>query len=249
MTNFHTDKTYALFQTPGNQKLIAKLKKQSAKVFVFPPLETVSISLGENQRKITENLARFDWIIFADVFAVEYFLRILEENAIDLYELDNLRVCALGEAVSDRLRFAQLHADVIPTLIETETIFRTLVEYLGGKSLNELSFLFPKENSINCDLTEKLKKAGAFVLELPIYKINLFSGKEFTKLKILLENGAIDEFIFSSAEDVLALRRYFSDEVENVRREVKTSAIGEAAFQTLREYGFKPRVFPSQKEN
>lgn len=249
MTNFSNDKTYAFFQTPNNKKLFADLENAGAKFFLFPPLETGIISLDENSVNNIKNLSQFDWIIFPDVFAVDYFLQNLEENSVDFYELDDLRVCAFGEAVSDRLRFSQIHADVIPNSIETEIVFKAIVEYIGVNDLEELKFLFPKENSLTYELTDKLESAGAKVFKMPIYKINSSENKEITKLKVLLAGGAIDEFVFSSAEDVFALFFYFSGEIENFSNEAKTSAVGEAAFQTLKEYGFKPRLFHLLREN
>ena len=249
MTNFSIDKTYALFQTANNKKIIGDLENTGAKIFKFPPLDTEKIQLDENFAEKLRNLSQFDWIIFADVFAVDHFLQSLEENGIDFFELDNLRVCAFGEAVSDRLRFSQVHTDVIPNSIQTETIFNAIIEYIGTDDLEKLSFLFPKENSANYEITEKLNIANGKVFEMPIYRINLFDSKEMTKLKILLEGGAVDEFIFSSAEDVFAVYYYFSGEIEDLKKETKTSAIGEVVFQTLKEYGFKPHLFHFVKEN
>ncbi len=249
MTNFSTQKTYALLNTPMNKKLIADLEKRGAKVFKFPPLETEKINADADFIKAIKNPARFDWIIFPDVFSVDYFLQTLEENGTDFYELDDLRVCAFGEAVSDRLRFSQLHADVVPNSIETKNVYRELTDYIGGDKLSELNFLFLKENLSKYDLINKLKGAGAAISEFAVYRINTSGGTDLTKLKILLEGGAVDEFIFSAAEDVFALYYYFSGEIEDLKKELKTSAVGETVFQTLKEYGFKARLYLSAKEN
>ena len=249
MINFAAQKTYALFQTPNNKKLIADLKNRGAKVLEFPPLETVGINANEKSAERLKNLTQFDWIIFPDAFAVNYFLHRLEENSIDFFELDDLRVCAFGEAVSDCLRFVQLHADVIPNSIEPQTVFKAITDYIGGVDLNNFTFLFPRENSSKYELTNLLKNAGAEISEFPVYQINSVKTTEVTKLKVLLEGGAVDEFIFSTAEDVFALNFYFSGEIEDLKKEVKTSAVGDVAFQSLKEYGFKPRLFHFDKEN
>ena len=249
MTNFSTQKTFALFQTPINKKLTADLENAGAKIFKFPPLVTERVDLADNMSEKLKNLTQFDWIIFPDVLAVDYFLRNLEENSVDFFELDHLRVCAFGEAVSDKLRFSQVHTDVITNSIETEAISNALAEYIGDDDLNELNFLFVTENSTDYRLSNKLKKAHAAVFEMPVYQINSSENKEITKLKVLLEGGAVDEFIFSSPEDVFALHHYLSGEIEELKREVKTSAVGEITFLTLKEYGFKPHYFHLIKEN
>jgi len=100
MNDEQTEKTYAIFDTAASRKIIGDLEKRRAKVILFPPIETEKINF-ERSAEIFADLHRFDWLIFTDVLAVEYFLESLAEIDFDLYALDDLRVCALGEAVSD----------------------------------------------------------------------------------------------------------------------------------------------------
>ncbi len=243
MTN-SADKTYALFSTPTNKKIIAELEKKEMKVFQFPPLETEKLVLDEKSAAVIKNLNAFDWIIFTDVLTVDYFVEILEENAIDLFEMDALNICAFGEAVADRLRFVQIHTDVIPTLIETTSIYIALSDYVGNDELSKLSFLLLKEASLEYEIKAKLTGRGANVEELSIYQAKIAKADELTKLKILLKSGAIDEFIFSSPTDLTALMHYFDDElISATLSEIKVSAIDKAMFQTLRENDLKADYF------
>ena len=243
MPNFN-EKTYALFSTPTNKKIIAALEEQGIKVFQFPPLEIEKTVLEEKSIHCIKNLGTFDWVIFPDVLTVDYFLQILEENEIDLFEMDSLQVCAFGETVADRLRFVQLHADIIPTSIEATYVFLALSDYIGKDGLKNLKFLLAKETSLEYEIQEKLIEKGAIVFEMPVYQMKISRADEITKLKILLKSGAIDEFVFSSPADLIALKLYFGDDkISSILSEVKVSAIDKAMFQTLNEHNLKSNKF------
>ena len=244
MKTFTDSKTYGLFSTAANRKIIKNLENGGAKVFLFPPIETEKLETAENNALITNNLSKFDWIIFPDVFAVEYFLEILEAHRIDLFELDEKRILAFGEAVSDKLRFAQIHADVIPNSIEVEDVFTAILNYAGNTELAELYFLMSKEIVFQTELTHKLTEAGAKVTELNIYQTKNEHKNEITKLKTLLKGGAIDEFLFSSPEDIYYLQNYFiGEKLSKVLIEIEVFSTNEITMQTLRENNLLPKHF------
>ena len=237
MSDAANEKTYALFANSANRKLIAELENAGARVFQFPPIEAEKIVLDEKSIENLRHLADFDWLIFPDVLAVDYFLEALQEKDIDSFEMDLLRVCAFGEAVSDRLRFASIHADVIPASVEFNVVFAAMLDYVGGDELKDLRILFPKKDFNDSPLTKKMLAFGVKVLELPIYTIKIEKNLEITKLKTLLEAGAIDEFIFTAPTDFIALNQYFETEkLIDIFKEIKVSAADAVNFQTAREH-------------
>lgn len=237
MPDSNNEKTFALFANPANRKLIAGLENAGAKVWLFPPLETEKVILEKSSVERLKNLTDFDWLILPDVLAADYFLENLEENAIDLFELDAVRVCALGEVVADRLRFAAVHADVITSSNETENVFSELTDYIGEREFGGLKFLFLKEVSADNNLTERLKAKGVAVIELPVYQASISNKLEVTKLKTLLKGGAIDEFILASPTDFIALRYYFEGEtIAGVFAGIKILATDGVMLQTTKEH-------------
>lgn len=237
-------KTYGLFSTVANRKLVRELESGGAKVFQFPPIETEKVILDKTSIGYLQNLIAFDWVIFPDVLAVDYFLQALEMCEIDFFELDAVNVFALGEAVADRLRFVQLHADLIPNSVETKSVFATLDNYISRNGLENLRFLLPKEIFSNIELTKKLTENKATVTELPIYQAAISDKREVSKLKALLKGGAIDEFIFSSPTDLISLKYLFSDDsISEILAETEISATDEVMFQALKEYNQKPKIY------
>ena len=141
MDDSGNEKTYAIFDTATNRKIIGDLEKSGAKVFLFPPITTEKIESDESETKHSTSLENFDWLIFADVFTADYFLETLETSAVETFELDNLRVCAFGETVSDRLRFASVHADIIPSKVAAPEVFSALINYIGENEIGGLRYI------------------------------------------------------------------------------------------------------------
>ncbi|MCU0238563.1 MAG: uroporphyrinogen-III synthase [Pyrinomonadaceae bacterium] len=214
-------KTYGIFATNANKKIIESLED----VITFPAVEFERIEFETN------NLNDFDWLVFPDIFSVDCFLQTLETQHFDLFELDNLRIFASSESISDKLRFQQIHADVIPQKNDVETSFQAIKDYENPDNLN---FLILQENT---KIEQLLKDANANVSAINTYKINEIP--QLTKLKSLIKGGAIDEFIFTSPEDVFALN-YISD-LSNL--DLVFSATDGNTFQTLREFNIKPILF------
>ncbi len=243
MRNLEARKTYAIIANPLNFRLITKLKENGEEVLIFPALETSAAQLSENAIGFIKNPSKFEWIIFTDVFAADYFIEAMREQAADFFELDDLTVCALGEAVADRLRFDHIHSDVIPPNSTDETVFSAITKYAGSE-ISGTKFLVLREESKNFGFAENLQSENAVIEKLSIYRAGFENEKELTKLKTLLKGGAIDEFIFSSAEDFSALKLLFADEdLADSLTGIKTFATSEIAFQTLQENGLRPLYF------
>ena len=140
MLNFDAEKQYAICATQFNKTIISALQKQGIDLKVFPSVEIVKNELNEESKNYLSNLVKFDWLIFPDIYAVDFFVEALEGEGIDLFDLDLIRICAFGEAVSDRLRFSQIHADLIPAKIDVETVIKAFEDYLseGFAGLNFL---------------------------------------------------------------------------------------------------------------
>ncbi len=236
MPNSINEKTFALFANPNNRKIAAELERAGAKIIEFPPLEIEKIESNVNSTEQLSRLAEFDWVIFPDVLTVDFFLQTLEENAVDFFELDAVRVCAFGEVVSDQLRFVQLHADVIPNRIKAEDVTSALKNYVAAEDFNNLKFLLVRGSFFESELKKQLIEVGAEVCDLPVYQIKVPKANEIPKIKALVKGGAIDEFVFSAPTDFIYLNYIFSGErLARVFAGIKIFAVDGNVYQTVRE--------------
>ena len=243
MSDLEIKKTYGLFDNRFNKKLIADLKQGGEELLVFPTVRANKTDLSASEKNWLENLSAFEWLILTDVFAADYFIESLSELEIDFYELDALTVCALGEAVADRLRFVQVHADVIPSKTADDLIFSAISNYAGA-DLKDVDFLVVREKNASLALIEMLRKENAAVEELAVYTAGFAEEAELTRFKTLLAGGAVDEIVFSTPEDLLSLKFLLSGaDVKSVLNETRISATSDVVYQSLQENGFRPLYF------
>jgi uroporphyrinogen-III synthase len=244
MSDSLSQKTLAVFSAPSNKKLISQIRFAGSQVIEFPSIEAQKIELSSAEKSLLSEISQFDWLIFSDVYSVEFFLKALEEIGFDFFALDSLRVLACGEAISDQLRFVQIHADVIPASIETEIVFAALRDYLfDDDEFKTLRFFLPKEASAEIELTELLRRRNASVTELNIYRLEMEIAAGRAKLKALLKGGAIDEFVFTAPSNVSNLAYLFDERLKDLLAGTVVSATDESTFQTLREHELKPLYF------
>lgn len=241
--------SYALFSTPHNKKVISELREKGGNIFLVLPCETELTDLNDKEEIILKNITNFDWIVFTDTFSVDYFIEFLQKIDFDVLELDSVRICTFGEAVSDKLRFSEIHSDIIATSLESDKIASSIKQYLGKDDFSETSFLILRENSNNLDLTDKIMKESGEVTQVSIYKINEINLKETAKIKALILGGAVDEFIFSDPADLIFFQKIFKVEDELADfSEMKFLAANEIMYQMLFENGLKPTFLQINKK-
>ena len=237
-------KTYAVFDTPRNKKLIEELEQSGGSVVVIPAAEITKIEAAAFDVSVDE-IQLFDWIVFSDVYAAEFFLEFLRENDFDAFELDNLSVCALGDAVADRLRFEQIHTDVIPAVNSPANIVESIGNYIYDESeFAGKRFLLLREASAQFEFVAALEKKNAEVREAAIYRAAHTSTHELPKIKALVKGGAIDEMIFTAPEDFLQWRFVFRHEnIAEVLRDAKLFAADDATRRALNENQVSAALF------
>jgi uroporphyrinogen-III synthase len=237
-------KTYAIFSAPANRKIISQLREARQEVIEFPRVEAEKSELHPADEALVKNVSEFEWIIFTDVYAVEFFLESLAKASVEIFELDLPRILAAGEAVADRLRFVQVHADVIPSKVNAESTFNALRDYLSDEEeFKNLRVLLPKESALNTPLTEMLRRREADVTELNIYRLKPENDGGLTRLKALLKGGAVDEFVFASPSDAAILAAISGEKLKDLLAGTSVSATDETTFQTLREHELRPLYF------
>lgn len=240
MTDNSKDITYGIFQTPQNRKLISKIESQNRNLFKFQPVEIKTNEFTKEEVLKMRLITQYDWIVFTDIYAVGIVLEELEKENFDFYEFDNVRICAFGEAVADRLRFVQIHSDIIPQKMIVDEIADAIVKYANqGNLLENLKILVVSGEKIEYGIAEKLKNKKAIVEELTVYDCLESAEFEKTKLKTLIKGGAIEEFIFCSVEDVIQFKIIFGKEF--LRENIFETVWGtdEITLKTLDEFGIK----------
>ncbi|MDQ5845437.1 MAG: uroporphyrinogen-III synthase, partial [Acidobacteriota bacterium] len=161
--------------------------------------------------------------------------------------VDELKVCAIGEATAERLRALRVHVDVVPQDFKAEGVFTALERFVGGpQALHGLNILLPRASVARDYLPKALEQAGARVDVVPAYRTSLPANLDRGRMTAMLSGGA-DCIAFTSSSTVRNLAQLFdTQDLSQVLNGVVIACIGDITAQTAAEYGLQVTVQPAQ---
>lgn len=226
----------------------AALENLGARVISCPTIEIVEPESYAPLDEAIENLYGYDWLIFTSVNGVDFFLRRMEALKHDVSELDELRVCAIGEATAVRLREAQVHVDVVPEHFKAEGAYAVIENYVGGaQGLARLNFLIPRAAVARDYLPRKLEESGARVDVVSAYRTVQPQTKERGRIEALLAGGGVDCITFTSSSTVTNFAQLFdTTDLSQLLAGVRVACIGDITAATAAEYNLRTDIMPNE---
>jgi uroporphyrinogen III methyltransferase / synthase len=228
-------------------EFVAELEQYGAQVLVCPTIEITDPESYERLDEAIEHLYGYDWLIFTSVNGVDYFFRRLQDRGHDATSIDELKVCAIGDATAERLRALRVHVDIVPQEFKAEGVFTALERFVGGQqALHGLNILLPRASVARDYLPKALEQAGARVDVVPAYRTSLTANLDRGRMTAMLSGGA-DCIAFTSSSTVRNLAQLFdTQDLSQVLNGVVIACIGDITAQTAGEYGLQVNVQPPQ---
>ncbi|HEX8773783.1 MAG TPA: uroporphyrinogen-III synthase [Pyrinomonadaceae bacterium] len=226
----------------------AALEGYGARVISCPTIEIVEPESYQPLDDAIENLYGYDWLVLTSVNGVEHFLRRLDARGHDASALDDLRVCAIGEATAERLRLAHVHVDVVPEQFKAEGVFAALELFLGGhEQLRGQNFLIPRAAVARDYLPRALEAAGARADVVPAYRTVQPHPAERGRVEAMLTGGAVDCITFTSSSTVTNFAQMFeATDLSRLLEGVAVACIGDITASTAARYGLRTHIQPDE---
>jgi uroporphyrinogen III methyltransferase/synthase len=181
------------------------------------------------------------------VNGVDFYYQRLQARGHEASELDEIKVCAIGEATAERLRALQVHVDVIPEEFKAEGVFAALKRFVGGPTgLHGLNVLIPRASVARDYLPKALQEAGARVDIVPVYRAALPENLDRGRVAAML-SGSADCIAFTSSSTVRNLAQLFDtqDLGEHLAGAV-VACIGDITARTAADFGLQTQIQPEQ---
>lgn len=175
--------------------LAARLRELGANVIEAPCIETVE---RENVQPLADALRqKHDWAVFTSPAGVHATVHALAKLGRDLRALYGMQLAAIGRGTADALAGYGLTADLIPAQYDGEHLADALTAAMpqGGAAL------LLRAAAGGQILPEKLKAAGVYVTDVPLYDTEYRCAKA-DELRAMLEQGAADVVTFTSMSTV-----------------------------------------------
>jgi uroporphyrinogen III methyltransferase/synthase len=242
------DRTVLVSSSSASTELAIELERSGARVITAPEARVQEPESYVALDEAIENLFGYDWIIFANVHAVDYFLRRFDQLNHDIDELDDLRVCAIDETSRTRLEEVQVHVDLIPDGHAASKVIDALEAYLGGReAFRAANFLIPRSTASDDPLPQVLEDAGARVDVVAAYRIASTNDSHLAQLRALLVGGGIDYVAFASPSDVATLAHLLDTaDLSRPLQDVVVACIDQPMQQAAHEFGLSAAVVPPE---
>jgi len=228
-------------------EFVTELQQYGARVMVCPTIEISGLDSYELLDEAIEHLYGYDWIIFTSANAVFYFFARLHGSGHETSDLDELKVCAIGEATAERLTDLHVHVDVVPDEFKAEDVFAALQRFVGGTDgLSKLNVLIPRASVARDYLPRALHEAGARVDVVPAYRTALPANLDRGRVAAML-SGDADCIAFTSSSTVKNLGQLFdTHDLSAPLAGVVIACIGDVTTATAVEFGLPVEIQPAE---
>lgn len=229
-------------------ELTTALESYGAKVLVCPTIEIREPESYERLDEALDHLYGYDWLIFTSANGVEFFMKRLTGRGLKVEDLDEIKVCAIGQRTAEKLHDTHTHVDIVPSQSTAEGVFAALTEFVGGdEHLHGLNILLPRAALGRDVLPKALEEAGARVDVVPAYQTVLPENLDRGRLRAML-TGDGDCIAFTSPSTIKNLAKLFdTHDLGNALPGVVIACIGPVTSAAAIEYGLKVDIQPEQQ--
>ena len=228
------------------EELTTLLENYGANVIACPTIEIRELDNYERLDEALDHLYGYDWLILTSANGVEFFIKRLINRGLKIEDLDDVKVCAIGQRTADKLHEAHVHVDIVPSQSTAEGVFATLSEFVGGvERLRGLNILLPRALVGREYLPKTLEDAGARVDVVPAYQTALPENLDRGKLTAMLA-GSGDCIAFTSPSTIKNLAKLFdTHDLGKVLPTLAIACIGSVTADAAAEYGLRVDIQPA----
>ena len=229
-------------------ELTTLLETYGATVIVCPTIEIREPESFERLDEALDHLYGYDWLIFTSTNGVDFFLQRLANRGHSVADLDEIRVCAIGQRTAEKLHDAHVHIDLVPSQSTAEGVFACLSEFAGGNErLHGLNVLLPRAAVGRDYLPKALEEAGARVDVVTTYQTVLPENFDRGRLSAMLA-GSGDCIAFTSPSTVKNLAKLFdTHDLGKTLPGVVIACIGPITAAAAVEHGLRVDIQPAQQ--
>ncbi|MBI1977347.1 MAG: uroporphyrinogen-III C-methyltransferase [Candidatus Omnitrophica bacterium] len=212
-------------------ELADELENLGARVLELPTIEVSPIRDFHSLDRAVKNIRKYYWLVFTSENGVEAFFKRFRELGKDTRTLSSLKIAAVGPGTKAKLNAFSIEPDLVPKVFTTEGLVRAF----QGLKIARKKFLLLRTNIAPDFLNRSLKKLGAQVTEISVYRTEKPAGLEH-RVAELVRQYPIDYVTFTSSSTA----QHFFEALKNGRHiEAKVISIGPVTSKTILAFGAK----------
>ncbi|UCG52897.1 MAG: uroporphyrinogen-III C-methyltransferase [Candidatus Latescibacterota bacterium] len=220
---------------PGDQSLTLyrNLRELGAEVLAYPTIATAEDFRADDWDALRRITVDERWVVFTSENGVRYFLKQWHATIGDIRDLKDWRIAAVGDGTARALNAAHLNPDFVPAEGSTAALARQMVENL---QLDKATVVRVRGNLGGDHVERTLKKTGATVIPLPVYRTFTVRWSAAAKEKLFANLPDVIVFTSGAAADGLA-DNLDQGELEELVTGAVVASIGTSTSNVIRTHG------------
>ena len=218
--------------------LVRTLSDLGAQCIEFPTIQVLPPDDWQPLDEAIEQLAAYNWLIFTSVNGVRQFFGRLFDLGRDVRALHHLKTAVIGPATAAELLARGLKSDIVPENYRAESVvaaFKTV-------NIDGSRILLPRAEEARPVLPEELRKMGALVDEVTVYRTAAVTDRT-DELIEALRTRQVDLVTFTSSSTVANFKALLPEEqFEELMQSVTVASIGPITSDTARDLGFHVHI-------
>ena len=223
---------------------LARLNELGAACIEFPTIQVVPPKSWDALDRAMMRLERYQWLLFTSVNGVKYFFERLEHLGMDMRELKDMKVGAIGPKTAEAVYKKGIRPDLVPDEYRAEAVIDAFRKWdVKGEKI-----ILPRAAKAREVLPTELVKMGASVDEIPAYE-TVQPDHDKGYVKGMLEKGEIDMVTFTSSSTVTNFVEMFREERQHLKTWMANAAvacIGPITARTAEEKGLTVSLIPEE---
>jgi len=209
------DKTVLITQAAAQSgELRDRLTHLGVRVVEYPAIELEPVESWHAVDDAIAHIRSYHWLLFTSANAVDYFM----QRASADHEIGEVQIAAIGSATAKKLSEWNLKPTLMPQRFNAEGMLEAFPKELLG-----VRILFPRAETAREILPEELRRRGAVVDVLPVYRTKKADTEPLHAVLVL---ERIDCAVFTSSSAVRYLSESLDENVESALAGVVIAAIG-----------------------
>lgn len=216
-----------------SRSLHTQLERLGARVLEIPTIEITEPDSWVAVDKAIANLVQYDWLIFTSSNAAERFLdRLHDPNGMP-------SIAVVGSQTEKKVKERGLTPVLVPEDFRAEGLLKAF-----PKNLSQKRILLPRAEIAREDLPETLRKRGAEVDIVTVYRTRQPSGGHRLLLQSL-QNGKVDCITLTSGSTVDNLAAMLGvDDLSNSLKDIAVAVIGPVTRESAEKFGLHADIQP-----
>jgi uroporphyrinogen III methyltransferase/synthase len=235
----------------GKRILVTRARSQSSELtqmidhlggeaIEFPVIRLVEPKHGDVFNEALHHIGEYNWVIFTSVNGVKFFFDRIRKQKIDIRQMANARIAAIGPKTAAALEEKGLLVEALPDEYKAEA----LVEHLRPLVKETEKILLPRADIAREVLAVELRAMGCAVTEVDAYDTKIDATNAHEIVNMFMQQQ-IDVLTFTSSSTVrnfIHSIRLATTDIETLLQKTQIACIGPITAKTAKSLGLKVDV-------